>query len=176
MMVRPDHYLGAGHHHADAGMIHFSALGVDWFTESPFPQVYDGNYHNLVLVDGKSEAGSLSNMNLTIGYQAAGKYLGSKTSNNFSTASADLTNSYSYRWQTQPPQVWSDELKSLPWELDPSDKNLKMFAGTARYKMRPWWATYNFSNYIATSRAPFNPMQYVYRSVALIRGTHNYGW
>jgi len=43
MMVRPDHYLGAGHHHADAGMFHFSALGIDWFTESPFPQAYAGN-------------------------------------------------------------------------------------------------------------------------------------
>ncbi|MGA2500329.1 MAG: hypothetical protein ABSH20_21515, partial [Tepidisphaeraceae bacterium] len=60
LMVRPNHYLGAGHHHADAGMFHFSALGVDWFTESPFSQNYDGKYHNQVLVDGKSEA---ENMN-----------------------------------------------------------------------------------------------------------------
>ena len=48
LYVRPHHYLGAGHHHADAGMFHFSALGVDWFTQSPFHQYYDGKYFNLV--------------------------------------------------------------------------------------------------------------------------------
>lgn len=28
LLVRPDHYYGAGHHHADAGMFHFSSGGV----------------------------------------------------------------------------------------------------------------------------------------------------
>ena len=51
LYVRPNHYLGAGHHHADAGMFHFSALGVDWFTQSPFHQNYDGRYFNLVQID-----------------------------------------------------------------------------------------------------------------------------
>jgi hypothetical protein len=41
--------------------------------------------------------------------------------------------------------------------------------------MRPWWSTYNYSNYIATSRALFNPMHFVYRSVGLVRGKHAYG-
>jgi hypothetical protein len=41
--------------------------------------------------------------------------------------------------------------------------------------MRPWWATYNYSNYIATSRALYNPMKYVYRSLGLVRGKHPYG-
>ncbi len=173
MMVRPDHYLGGGHHHSDAGMFHFSALGVNWFTESPFPQAYDGNYHNLVLVDGLSEPSPVSN--LGTGYQAAAKYLSNISNNNGGFATADLTNSYSYRWQTQPGQVWEDKITSLNWELDPSTQNLKMFAGTSRYKMRPWWATYTYSNYIATSRALFNPMNYVYRTTGLVRGNHSYG-
>ena len=173
MMVRPDHYLGAGHHHADAGMIHFSALGVDWFTESPFSQVYDGKYHNQVLVDGQSEPEASSGIGN--GYQAAAKYLGAVTNDLTGFASADLTNSYSYRWQTQPGPIWEEKIKALKWELDPSPENLKMFAGTTHYKMRPWWATYTFSNYIATSRSLFNPMQYVYRTVGLVRGKHPYG-
>jgi len=173
MMVRPDHYLGAGHHHADAGMFHFSALGVDWFTESPFPQVYDGKYHNQVLVDGISEPEGSSG--LGTGYQAAAKYLGSKTTVTGSIATADLTNAYSYRWQTQPAPVWEPKMAALQWELDPSPENLRTFAGTSRYKMRPWWATYNYSNYIATSRALYNPMQFVFRSVGLVRGKHAYG-
>jgi hypothetical protein len=172
MMVRPDHYLGGGHHHSDAGMIHFSAMGVDWFTESPFPQSYDGKYHNQVLVDGVSEPESASD--LGTGYQAAATYIGEIGTDAGAFATADLTNSYSYRWQTQPGQVWEAKLSKLNWELDPSEQNMKTFAGTSHYKMRPWWATYTYSNYIATSRAPFNPMQYVYRSVGLVRGTHPY--
>ena len=173
MMVRPDHYLGAGHHHADAGMFHFSALAVDWFTESPFSQVYDGKYHNQVLVDGVSEPEGSSG--LGTGYQATAKYIGAKLKTLGSIATADLTNSYSYRWQTQPASIWEPKMAALQWELDPSEENLKTFAGTSRYKMRPWWATYNYSNYIATSRALFNPMQYVYRSVGMVRGKHAYG-
>jgi hypothetical protein len=173
MMVRPDHYLGGGHHHADAGMFHFSALGVDWITESPFTQVYDGKYHNQVLVDGISEPEGSSG--LGTGYQAAAKYLGATKNASGSFAAANLTNSYSYRWQTQPGNIWEPKMAALSWELDPSPENLKTFAGTARYKMRPWWATYNYSNYIATSRALYNPMKYVYRSVGLVRGKHPYG-
>jgi hypothetical protein len=63
----------------------------------------------------------------------------------------------------------------MPWELDPGAENLRNWAGTSRYKMRPWWTTYNYVNYMPTSRAPFNPMQYVRRNVELVRGPHPYG-
>jgi hypothetical protein len=63
----------------------------------------------------------------------------------------------------------------MGWEMDPSPEILRIWAGTARYKLRPWWSNYTYSNYIATSRAPFNPMQYVFRSTALVRGKHPYG-
>jgi hypothetical protein len=172
MTVRPNHYLGAGHHHADAGMIHFSALGVDWFTESPFPQVYDGKYHNQVLVDGKSQSENEGSIGTS--YQATATYLGSQHDEHGSFASADLTNSYAYSWQTQPPGQWDEKMKAREWEIDPSPDNLKIFAGTSRYKMRPWWPTYTFSNYIATSRALFNPMKFVYRTVGMVRGHHHY--
>lgn len=170
LMVRPDHYIGAGHHHADAGMFHVAALGVDWFTESPFSQSYDGKYHNQVLVDGRSEPENMTGV--ANGYQAPGSYLGAAMSAAGSCASADLTSSYSWRWLTQPPQIWTPELAALGWELDPSPGNLRTFAGTARYKMRPWWSNPNFVNYMPTARAPFNPMQRVFRSVGLVRGAH----
>ena len=173
MMVRPNHYIGAGHHHADAGMFHFSAKGVDWFTESPFMQSYDGKYHNQVLIDGQSQAEPFGGKG--IAYQAPAIYLGTRLGKSGSFASADLTNSYCYRWLTQPGPIWDESVKSLNWEMDPSEDNLKMFAGTSRYKMRPWWPTYTYSNYMATSRALFNPVQYVYRTVGLIRGVHPYG-
>ena len=173
MMVRPDHYLGAGHHHADAGMVHFSSGGVDWFTQTQFDQNYDGKYYNLVLVDGHSEPENMPG--IANGYQGAATYLGARTAADGGFASADLTYSYTWRWLTQPPAAWPDSAKTMGWEMDPTPYIAKMFAGTARYKMRPWWANYNYSNYIATSRAPFNPMQYVYRTAGLIRGAHPYG-
>ena len=174
MMVRPNHYLGAGHHHADAGMFHFSALGVDWFTQSPFDQEYAGKYFNLVLVDGESEPFSLpSQIN---GYNAAANYLGATSGSAGATASADLTDAYSHRWLTQPPQTWTAALNGLGWEVEPSTEIRRIFAGTARYKFRPWWSTYTFSNYFPTSRAPFNPMLRVYRTTGLVRGNHPYGF
>jgi hypothetical protein len=174
MLVRPDHYLGAGHHHADAGMFHFSALGVDWFTQSPFPGVYDGKYFNLVQVDGHSEAETIPKM--INGYNARATYLGAVMQPSGAAAAADLTYAYSYRWMTQPPQRFDDYTKNLGWELEPDPHILSMFAGTGLYKMRPWWPTSNYSNYYPTLRAPFNPMQYVFRTVGLVRGPHPYSF
>ena len=175
MMVRPDHYLGAGHHHADAGMFHFSALVVDWFTQSPFTQAYDGNFYNLVQVDGISEAVSLPDDKI-LGWNAAANYLGASENKFAASASADLTYAYSWRWLTQPPQIWSEHLQSLGWEIEPSSRVQGIFAGTARYKMRPWWSTYNYANYMPTCRAPFNSMQRVFRTVGLVRGKIPYGF
>jgi hypothetical protein len=170
MMTRPNHYLGAGHHHADAGMFFFSALGVDWITESPFSQAYSGKYHNQVLVDGISQADAAAGGGTS--YQAASDGFATRLGSDGSFASAELTNSYSWRWQTQPPAIWPAE--NPGWEMDPSPQVARMFAGTARYKMRPWWPSPNWGNYIATARAPFNPMQYVFRTVGLVRGQKPY--
>jgi hypothetical protein len=177
IMVRPNHYIGAGHHHADAGMFHFSALGVDWFTQSPFHQEYAGKYFNLVLVDGESEPYPVSVFpgSGILGYNGAAKYLGSTATAGGAAGGADLTYAYSYRWLTQPPQVWSKELDGLGWEVEPSPEIQRIFAGTDRYKMRPWWSTYNYCNYIPTSRALFNPMRHVFRAVGLVRGSNTYG-
>ncbi len=174
LLVRPDHYLGAGHHHADAGMFHFSALGVDWFTQSPFPQQYGGNYYNLVQVDGHSEAEPAQGV--TLGWNAPAKYLGASFGSGASAGTSDMTYAYSYMWLTQPQPTWDERNASLGWELDPSPDILKIFAGTARYKLREWWANYNVSNYIATSRAPFNPMEHVFRTAGIVRGSHPYGY
>ena len=175
IMVRPDHYLGAGHHHADAGMFHFSGLGVDWFAQSPFMQTYDGNFYNLVQVDGISEAVSLPEDKI-LGWNAAAKYIGANENISGASASADLSYAYSWRWLCQSPQTWTDHLASLGWEPEPSPRVLEIFAGTAHYKMRPWWSTYNYANYMPTCRAPFNPMQRVFRTVGLVRGEKSYGF
>lgn len=174
MMVRPNHYLGAGHHHSDAGMFHFSALGVNWFTESPFTQWYTGNVHNLVLVDGVSQ-GAAPGVEGT-SYNAAASYLGANLGEAASSATADLTYAYSWRWNTQPAQIWPADTEQVGWAMDPSPFIAKIFAGTARYKLRPWWSNYTFGNYLATSRAASNPMRYVFRTTGLVRGDHPFGF
>jgi len=169
MMVRPNHYLGAGHHHADEGMFYFSGAGVNWITESPFVGTYDGRLHNEVLIDGIAEAN---------GTPARAKYLGASLSPAADFASADLSYAYSWQWTTQV-QDWSHTWpphtpEPAHWELEPAPDIMAIFQGTERYKNRIWWDTYLYTNWIPTLRAPWNPVEYVYRTAGLVRGRHPY--
>ena len=166
LLVRPNHYLGAGHHHADAGMFHLSALGVDWLAQPRNTQCYDGRYFSMVTVDGHSQAER--------GLNAAATWLGGTAAAGGAAASADLTYAYSWRWMAQPGPTWSERDAALPWELDPTPKQMAIYAGTYGDKFRPWWPTSNYSNACPTLRTPFNPMRRVLRSTALVRGPHPY--
>ena len=168
MQVRPNHYIGAGHHHADAGMFYFSGAGVNWITETPFNS-YDGRLHNEVLIDGIAEAN---------GPPARAQYLGAQVSPHAGFASADLTYAYSWEWTTQV-MTWAHtspphDPEPARWEVEPNPEIMEIFQGTQRYKNRIWWDTYNFANWLPTLRAPWNPVQYAYRTTGLIRGKHPY--
>jgi len=126
-------------------------------------------------VDGESEPTTLPDDKI-LGWNAAAKYLGATEEKSGAAGSADLSYAYDYRWLCQSPQTWSEHLKSLGWEPEPSTRILEIFAGTARYKMRPWWSTYDYANYMPTCRAPFNPMRRVFRTVGLVRGKNSYGF
>lgn len=168
--IRANHYMGSGHHHADEGMFYFSGLGVNWLTESPIINNYDGRFHSLVLIDGKSEPD---------GPPAAAKYLGATLEKDGAIGTADLSYAYSWRWCTQV-MMWKDDWMTTSsgekrWELETDPENLRYYQGTERYKMRPWWPTYTFSNFMPNVRAPYNPVEYVFRSTGLIRGKNSYG-
>lgn len=170
--VRANHYMGSGHHHSDVGMFYFSGLGVNWFTESPNPKVYAGKYHNEVLIDGKAEAETPT---------AKGLYLGANILRNGVFGTVDQTYSYTYQWCTQV-QKWGEGFSKIDssiattgWELETDPEILKYYVGTSKYKMRPWWPTYNMSNFIPTLRALYNPVEYVFRSTGLVKGKHPYG-
>ena len=171
MMVRPNHYLGAGHHHADAGMLHVAALGQDWLSMPRFTQAYDGRLFSQVQVDGHGMTSVTPGANA---YNAAATWLGATTGPGGAAAAADLTYAYSWRWLTQPPQVWTPELEALGWEVDPSPRLQDIFAGMGRFKMRPWWNSHTFGNALPTLRAPSHPMEYVYRTAGLVRGEQPY--
>lgn len=174
LQVRQNHYIGSGHHHSDIGMFHFSGLGVNWFTESPFVKEYDAKYHNLVLIDGISESDQTP---------AKGDYLGASFMPDGAVATANLSYSYNWKWCTQV-KTWGEGFCTLAkgqpyrdfaYELETRPEILEIFRGTTKYKMRPWWATSNQANFIPTLRTPWNPVEYVYRSTGLVRGKHSYG-
>ena len=159
--VRPNFYEGAGHHHADAGMFYFSALGVNWFTESPHVKTYAGRLHNQVLIGGQSEER----------YNARAKYLGATLSDEAAFAAADLTYAYRYRWNTQT-ETWAglNDWVSGAWGLEPDPDILAFFRGTQRYKNRIWWPIYNFTSWVPKLRQPNVPVEYVYPTAGLVRG------
>ena len=174
LQVRQNTYIGTGHHHSDIGMFHFSALGVNWFAESHFQKEYDSKYHNAVLIDGIGESDRSP---------AKGDYLGATFMPDGAVATADLSYAYSWKWCTQV-QNWGEGFATLAkgqpykdfvYELETRSEIFDIFKGTTKYKMRPWWATSNQSNFIPTLRAPWNPVEYVYRSTGLVRGNHSYG-
>jgi hypothetical protein len=174
LQVRQNTYIGSGHHHSDIGMFHFSGLGVNWFAESHFQKEYDSKYHNAVLIDGIGESDRSP---------AKGDYLGATFMPDGAVATADLSYAYSWKWCTQV-QQWGEGFatlakdqpyKDFAYELEPRPEIFDIFRGTTKYKMRPWWATSNQSNFIPTLRAPWNPVEYVYRSTGLVRGIHSYG-
>lgn len=174
LQVRQNHYIGSGHHHSDIGMFHFSGLGVNWFTESPFQKEYDSRFHNLVLIDGIAESDQTP---------AKGDYLGASFLPDGAVGTADLTYSYNWKWCTQV-KNWGEGFATLTkdqpykdfiYELETRPEVFDIFRGTTKYKMRPWWATSNQANFIPTLRAPWNPVEYVFRSTGLVRGIHSYG-
>ncbi len=167
--TRANHYMGSGHHHADAGMFHFSSDKVDWIRESRDQMLYDGAFHNQVLIDGKAAPE---------GPMARPEWLGAKTSPLASFASGDLSNSYRYGWSCQfmlfdNKSNWAVN-DGKEWELATDPYQLKFFKGTQRYKMRPWWATGVFSNWFPNFQYSHNPVEYVYRTAGLVKGKHPY--
>jgi hypothetical protein len=170
MMVRPNHYMGAGHHHADAGMFHFSADSVNWITESPFQKTYDGRFHNEVLIDGIAEPDAL---------QGRADWLGTLVKPQGVFAAADLKNSYTWVWANQfilfDTEEWGPRPDQFEWFVSRDPAAVKAFQGTQRYKMRPWWPTGIFSNWFPVLQRKYNPVEYAYRSAGLIRGQHSYG-
>lgn len=169
LQVRSNQYYGAGHHHNDAGMIHFSSGGVNWLHESPFATSYSGRFHNQVCVDGRAS--------FEDGWAAPGKYLGATVHKDAAFAACDLAYSYSWVWMNQAPAgAWDmgDPRINRDWELETHPTAVKYFKGTQHWKMRPWWPSYLFSNWYPVLRSPWNPMRACFRTAGLVRGPHPY--
>jgi hypothetical protein len=153
-------------------MFYFSALGVDWITESPHNGSYDGNLHNHVRIDGRSTPRTTG---------ATGWYLGSVNTPEYAAAAADLKPAYDYTW-VQQVMLWDEAtwahkepLSEQRLEFEDDPRVIAAFKGTQHYKMRNWWPGYVFSNWVPTVRIPYNPVERADRSVALVRGTKPYG-
>ncbi|MEM1108087.1 MAG: hypothetical protein AAGH99_05275 [Planctomycetota bacterium] len=170
LLVRHNHYLGSGHHHADAGMFHFASGGINWITESPFQKTFDGRFHNQVLIDGLAQPD---------GVQGRADWLQSEANPEAAFATADLTQAYTWRWSNQfiyfDTDDWGERPDQYEWSVANDPVTVKAFRGTQRYKMRPWWATSNFSNWFPVLQRPYNPVEYAFRTAGMVRGPHTYG-
>ena len=172
--VRANQYIGSGHHHADVGMFYFSSGGVNWITESPFQKSYDGKYHNEVLIDSIAEPDGLP---------GRGTYVGANITAGGAFATADQTQSYTYKWTNQMVKwdgmsnsdVWGRNANTKGWEIAHDPLALAVYKGTQHNKSRPWWPSYNFSNWMPVLQSKWNPVEYAFRSAGLVRGKRDYG-
>ena len=167
MQARPDLYLGAGPLHHDAGSFYLQAHGVTWGRDGSSPTDSASKNHSIVLIDGKGQDGDLGEMPVKV------KYLGAALNDDGAVATADLKYAYDYVWTTWIESWDQPHAKAYEWEIETDPDVVKIFKGTQDYRVNfyrpplsnPWFPTL---------RAPFNPVRYAFRSMALVRGTHPY--
>lgn len=167
MQARPDLYLGAGHMHHDAGSIYLQADGVTWGRDSLSPEGRASKDHSVVLIDGVGQDGDLGERPVKV------RYLGAVTEEQGAIATADIKYAYDYVWTTQIARWDAPHAAGYEWELEPDPEVVKIFKGTQRYRVNYWWGSMT-NPWFPTLRAPFNPVQYAFRSAGLVRGKHPY--
>lgn len=168
MQARPDLYVGAARLPHDAGSFHLEADGVLWTGRRSGTRMSDiSDRHSIVFIDGvgQDDATGLAPPRVD--------YLGAEASAAGAVASADLRYAYEYVWAAQI-ESWNEKRATdHRWELETDPFVVNVLKGTQRHRItyeskppqHPWFPVL---------RAELNPVQYAFRSVALIRGNHPY--
>jgi len=165
--ARPDLYC-VGHQHHDAGHFYLSALGREWAVEND-RGIRDSVLHNVVLIDGKGQGDTQHCA------PAKARWLGATLSEHAAFAVMDLKHAYDYIWTTPMHYSWNhDERLRFRWEPEIDPEVVRIFRGTQRCKARIWMHSYWENNWGPTMRAPFNPVEYAYRTAGIVRGEHPY--
>ena len=160
--ARPDAFL-IGHDNADRGTFTVTALGKTWVPDLDWMGFQYADEHSLVQIDGKSEPYKAPSVNF-LGFQDRGSTV---------ISSADL--SYAYDWQWPEPWPAMDRKFAAPWTIEPNDPRMLGLPDTEEWAWIPkrlhdepsiGFAGLNFW------RKQYNPVQYVYRSLALVRSQH----
>jgi hypothetical protein len=164
---RPDLYTG-GHQHFDAGHFYLSADGVDWAVEGN-NGIRASRFHSVVMIDGIGQGAN--------GHFAPsrGDWIGVDKNEHGAFAKMGLKNCYDWIWINPMHYSWGTPARKLyDWEPVADPYVVKIFKGTSQYKARLWMHSYWNWNWAPQLQAPWNPVQYAYRTAGIVRGEHPY--
>ncbi|MBN1359974.1 MAG: hypothetical protein JW993_05250 [Sedimentisphaerales bacterium] len=168
MQARPDLYVGAARAPHDAGSFYLEADGVLWAGEQGSAQAgATPGRQSIVFIDdvGQDDGTGLAPPRV--------HYLGAEVSEAGAIASADVRYAYDYVWAA-PIADWNEKRATdHRWEIETDPFVVQILKGTQRYRIT--YEAEPLSNpWVPTLRAEFNPVQFAFRSVGLIRGNHPY--
>jgi hypothetical protein len=159
MQARPDLYVGAAPVPHDAGAFYLEADGVLWGGPS--------NGQSIVFIDGVGQDDGTGLAPPRV------DYLGAEISPAGAFASADLTYAYEYVWAAQIGDWTERRATDHRWEIETDPFVVEVLKGTQRYRIN--YGPERLNNpWFPVLRAEFNPVQYAFRTVGLIRGNHPY--
>ena len=171
-----------GHTYPDRNSFSLSANGRVWIPYRWGGNYYDSHAQNLVMVD--TMAISYNGGNLIM--PQPGKLLNWDTNSTLPQVTGDATYAYSWEWtwstatgdntllgKADPgKQAWTKVTETLnSFRKTPSSE---AFYNTAIYDWQSWNPTSATGVYYDRFiKRPYNPMEKVYRTLSMIRGTHN---
>lgn len=173
------------HENVDRGRFVFASHGRQWIIDRPWAEAPNAGDHSLVHIDGKSQAeASVGRGKAPSGRVVAYGDVFNETSeieksksNSEPLASfavLDLKNAYDWLWShswTRPGEQWQPETRSfaeLGWVWDRPGQPAALHGSDDRESPR-----YNFQG-CNIWRAPYNPVDFAWRTTVLVRGEHPY--
>jgi hypothetical protein len=85
-------------------------------------------------------------------------------------ARTDLKHAYDYIWTTPMHYSWNHEERfRFDWEPETDPEVVAIFKGTQNWKGRIWTHSYWDNNWGPTMRAPFNPVEFAFRTAGIVR-------
>lgn len=161
--------IHGGHQHHAAGHFYLAADGVNWGWEAHDCQ-RGSETHSLVMIDGVGQGEHENSPS-----PARAKWMGATINENGALATTDQKHAYDYIWGAADHHTWmAPEVQKWKWEPEMHPDVFKFYKGTHRYKCRMWAAHWTDSPWSPTMRAPYNPVEYAFRTAGVIRGGHPY--
>lgn len=164
---RENLYTG-GHQHFDAGHFYLSADGIDWGVEGN-NGIRASRFHSVVMIDGIGQGAN--------GHFAPsrGDWMGVVKNEHGAFAKMGLKNCYDWIWINPMHYSWGTPArKNYQWEPVTDPYVVACFKGTQQYKARLWMHSYWNWNWSPQLQAPWNPVQYAYRTAGIVRGENPY--
>jgi hypothetical protein len=152
---------GGSHYHSNSTMFTLSALGRKWAIDRGF-HIAETKDNSLILIDGRGQGF----------FPVGGKTAEYREDPNLTVISGD--SSEPYHWITTPQiNTGASYLAAFHWEPDTKPENIRKYGEAASVnKDQPWKDKAASTQYVY--RAPYNPVERAFRTLALRRGSHSY--